>query len=224
MRKWGNWLYAKRFYVLVCTLLLGFFVPPVEGKTAFNLVYKLVSVTVMLLTSANFIQRKKKHLRAAWFLFGLLNIVLAIYLSFYPDEPALERSRDELLLLFFLVITVSLVQQIFAIPKVTADVILGSFCGFLLMGIISFLCFSILESLVPGSIGYQGHAAPIAPGKIFYFAFTCLTTVGFGDIVAKNLYAQQLAILTAVVGQFYIAVVVAILISRYIRHQPTEVP
>ena len=51
--------------------------------------------------------------------------------------------------------------------------------------------------------------------KINYFAFICLTTVGFGDITPVQPIARMLAVTTAVVGQLYLAVVMGILIGRF---------
>lgn len=52
---------------------------------------------------------------------------------------------------------------------------------------------------------------------LLYFAFTCLTTLGFGDILPVVNLSQKIAVFTAAIGQFYIAVVVSILISRFIQ-------
>jgi hypothetical protein len=47
-----------------------------------------------------------------------------------------------------------------------------------------------------------------------YFAFSCLSTVGFGDIIATNHPAEMLSIIVAVIGPLYLAVVMGILIAR----------
>jgi hypothetical protein len=49
-----------------------------------------------------------------------------------------------------------------------------------------------------------------------YFSFTTMTTLGYGDIVPVSAFARTLAYLQAIFGQFYIAVLVAGLVSAYI--------
>ena len=46
-----------------------------------------------------------------------------------------------------------------------------------------------------------------------YFSFVTIATLGYGDIVPRLPVTQMLAILEAVIGQFYMAVVVAWLVS-----------
>ena len=67
------------------------------------------------------------------------------------------------------------------------------------------------------AISCLSHNPFFRENQIFYFTFSCLTTAGFGDIVATTIIGQKLAIFTASIGQFYIAVVVATLISRFMN-------
>ena len=48
---------------------------------------------------------------------------------------------------------------------------------------------------------------------MLYFSLTTLTTTGYGDIVAVDPFARSLANLEAVLGQFYLAITVARLVT-----------
>jgi hypothetical protein len=50
-------------------------------------------------------------------------------------------------------------------------------------------------------------------GSMLYFSFTTLTTTGYGDIVAVDPFARSLANLESVLGQFYLAMTVARLVT-----------
>ena len=54
---------------------------------------------------------------------------------------------------------------------------------------------------------------PQEVGTMLYFSLTTLTTTGYGDIVAVNPFARSLANLEALIGQFYLAITVARLIT-----------
>jgi voltage-gated potassium channel len=210
-------LYTNRFYLLFITLLLNFFIPPLNMFPLMKVAFKLFTVTIMLLSGANFIQEDKKKLRNLWFFFGFINIIFALFFNFFPDNLLIENIQYILLFLFFVVITASLLQQIFSIHEVTSDVIIGSFCGYLLLGIISSFIFSLIEISVPHSLSGLSSDFNERNAQLFYYAFTCLTTLGFGDILPLNAVSQKLSVFTAASGQFYIAVVVAILISRFLQ-------
>jgi hypothetical protein len=48
---------------------------------------------------------------------------------------------------------------------------------------------------------------------MLYFSLTTLTTTGYGDIVAVDPFARSLANFEAVLGQFYLAITVARLVT-----------
>jgi ion channel len=48
---------------------------------------------------------------------------------------------------------------------------------------------------------------------MLYFSLTTLTTTGYGDIVAVDPFAPSLANLEAVLGQFYLAITVARIVT-----------
>lgn len=210
-------IYKSRFYLLLITLLLNFFVPPIFMHQLVGLVIKIFTITILLLAGANFIEKSQKHLRNTWFIFGFINIGFSVLFNINPDNVTISIVQYVLMTVFFLVVTVSILQQIFAIHEVTWDVIIGSFCGYLLVGIISFFIFMLIEFLSPGSFSDLSNDFNIKISQVFYFSFTCLTTVGFGDILPQNLLTQKLSVLTAAIGQFYIAVVVAIMVIRFIE-------
>ena len=60
----------------------------------------------------------------------------------------------------------------------------------------------------------------IVPGSTWlgaiYYSFVTLATLGYGDIVPRSEVARGLAIMEAVAGQFYLAVLIARLVSLYV--------
>ena len=50
-----------------------------------------------------------------------------------------------------------------------------------------------------------------------YYSFVTLTTLGYGDITPVHPVARMLSYLEAVIGQLYLAVLVASLVGRYGR-------
>jgi len=52
-----------------------------------------------------------------------------------------------------------------------------------------------------------------------YFSFVTMTTLGYGDILPVSAAARGLAYMQAIVGQFYIAILVAGLVSAYVSNR-----
>jgi hypothetical protein len=57
---------------------------------------------------------------------------------------------------------------------------------------------------------------------MFYFSLITIATVGYGDIVPATNSARMVAALEAVVGQFYVAVIVAVLVGTFISQRLQE--
>jgi voltage-gated potassium channel len=54
-------------------------------------------------------------------------------------------------------------------------------------------------------------------GRAVYFSFVTLATLGYGDIVPASDAAAGVTIVEAMIGQFYLVVLVARLVSLYAR-------
>jgi hypothetical protein len=98
--------------------------------------------------------------------------------------------------------------------------LVGAICVFLLLGILWAFAYSMLEIAVPGSFSglAPGHD-PRSDSSWIYFSFVTLTTLGYGDITPESAVARTLAYIQAVVGLFYMAVLVAGLVSAYISEK-----
>jgi hypothetical protein len=104
--------------------------------------------------------------------------------------------------------------------RVSADSVYGAFCGYLLVGLAFGHLYSVLEAVAPGSFRLREDLATLVhdPGRrqflLTYFSLVTLTTVGHGDITPGSDPARGLAAVEAVLGQFYIAVLIAELIGK----------
>lgn len=96
--------------------------------------------------------------------------------------------------------------------RVDAERICAALCVYLLTGSALGGLFAALEATAPGS--FRG-APTFALGDAVYFSFVTLATLGYGDIAASA--ARALAVLEAVIGQLYLAVLIARLVSLYAR-------
>jgi hypothetical protein len=76
----------------------------------------------------------------------------------------------------------------------------------------------VLERTWPGSLAIPGEGAQSNFSLVLaiYYSFVTLATLGYGDIVPRSEVARGLAIVEAVAGQLYLAVMIARLVSLYV--------
>ena len=76
----------------------------------------------------------------------------------------------------------------------------------------------LVETIQPGSFFIrpeQNLDGILSQADFIYYSFATLTTLGYGDITPATSHVRSLAILEAVTGTLYIAVLIARLVGLY---------
>lgn len=113
-----------------------------------------------------------------------------------------------------------IVRSLFNSRSLTFDSVYGTVCGYLFLGLAWAMSYSMIESVQPGS--FQTGQFPRAAGErpqlqiLTYYSFVTLTTVGYGDITPVSPVARTFAWIEAITGQFYLAIIVAGLVSMLV--------
>jgi len=91
----------------------------------------------------------------------------------------------------------------------------------MLAGLFFGVFYWVLEQTWPGSLGTAGESVPghFPLTLAIYFSFVTLATLGYGDMVPRSEVTHGLAIMEAVVGQLYLAVMIARLVSSYVSRE-----
>lgn len=213
-----------RFFFLLLFLLVYIFMGEILGaRRGIQLIDVLFSVVLIL--SAYSVSERKLFLYVA---LGLLlpTLVLTWFVSFL-EIRGLILAALVFLILFFAFVAGTVLRHVMESRRVTPDTVSAALCAYLLLGLIWACLFTIVDQLVPGS--FRGPAmSPGAEGGVFlhsgfpravYYSFTTLTTLGYGDITAVQQPAQSLSVLEAVLGQIYMAVLVARLVGLEIANR-----
>ena len=127
-------------------------------------------------------------------------------------------------LLFLILTTLSLIRQVFAPGRVTHHRLRGAVAVFLLIGVVWAVAYGLVAVLIPGNSIDSGGATTaggtrqLFPDQI-YFSFVTLTTLGYGDLSPRGAVMRSLAVTEAILGQFYLAILVARLVSLELLHR-----
>ena len=146
---------------------------------------------------------------------GLVLLVLvATIAGLILDWSGLVFVRLAAMLLYFLMMTWLAMRQVLFTGPIDGNKIVGSVCIYLLLGLIWGTLYTALLVLSPTT--FNGVRAGMWEDNLpdlLYFSFVTLTTLGFGDISPAEPVAKFLVYMEAIVGQFYIAILVASLIG-----------
>jgi hypothetical protein len=145
--------------------------------------------------------------------FGLATLISG-WISINSGLPALQILSSGFRIIFFLIVAAALIYQDATSAEVSLGIIIGAMDGYLLLGMMGAGAFSIAEISSPGSFTSAG--SQLAHPDLLYFAYITMATVGYGDISHVAPMARSLAVLLAVAGQLYIAVLMALLVSKYV--------
>ena len=114
--------------------------------------------------------------------------------------------------------TVAAARQALFTGCIEPNTIAGAFAVYLLMGLVwtvlYLIAFEFWHNAFTG-INYKAWNDNF--GEMAYFSYVTMTTLGYGDINPNIPYTRTLAYLQAVVGTFYMAVVVASMIGALSR-------
>jgi hypothetical protein len=104
---------------------------------------------------------------------------------------------------------------------VDIQTIAGALCGYLLIGFL----FTVLYGAANVLGSQPAFGGSVRSTDYSYFSFVTLTTLGYGDLAPVTDLARRLAIFEAVLGQVYLATMVARLVSMFHpRARPSREP
>lgn len=215
-------LYGHRFEIFLVSqilILFGSLVFPFDFYEEFILpVFFLFNI----ITGILMISESKKQM---WFFISLFIISSLIYggdmISRKSAIDVTGQIRLVIYFVFYIMVTWSIIKQVWYEKAVDKKVILGLMSGYISLGFLAFFLFLSIEIWNPGS--FQGtllsetDSFDVRSDGIMYYAYITLLTIGYGEIVPITAVAQKAAVLVGLVGQFYIAIITAVVVAKYIK-------
>jgi len=117
---------------------------------------------------------------------------------------------------FFLYVTLTLFEMIIKSKDITQNTLYGAICAYLLIGLLWASIYGVIDHLIPGAI-FTGDniGSHLTSNELIYFSYTTLTTLGYGDITSMTPIGRIVSVLEAIIGQLFIALLIARLIAIY---------
>jgi hypothetical protein len=209
--------------LFTAVLFIGVAAPLLSQGTLGAYLLQLL-LTVVFLGALNAVSEGKRPMRT-----GLVLVLPAIVATWFARFLPGNESLASVGLIFsaaFLGFTIAhLLGYVLRARRVTSEVLFGALSIYLLIGLVFALAFSTLEALQPGSLSLPVLAS--GPGladanqfsTIWYFSYVTMTTLGYGDIGPLTPAARSLVTLEALMGQLFLAVLIARLVALHIMHE-----
>jgi len=209
----------NRFLVLLISLVL-FFVcfPIVEHSIIATLILNLFFMLIIFSGILAVSNTRRPFLIS--FSLALLTVVFRWIHYFYQLDLwlILEHGTN---ILFWSYIAVHLLKFILHQHIITAELIYAALAVYFTFGLAWASIYQVIEISDPASFSIA-NADSTKQNFIFqmwYFSMVTLTTLGYGDISPVSMVARVFVVLEAILGQFYIAVLIASLIGRVVAQE-----
>ena len=209
----------NRFLVLLVSLVLFFACYPIVehyllASLILNLFFMLIVMSGVLAISDT-----PQPLYTSLSL-ALFTVVFRWLHYFYQLDLwfILENTAN---ILFWIYIAVRMLRFILNQRIITAELIYAAMAVYFIFGLAWASTYQLLEISVPNSFAIS-NADTSEQNFIFqmwYFSMVTLTTLGYGDIAPISMLAKVFVVLEAIMGQFYIAILIANLIGRGIAQE-----
>lgn len=116
-------------------------------------------------------------------------------------------------------ISTVIVQAVFAPGRITHHRIEGAVILYLNIALTFTSIFRLIQELNPDAFArisiHENEA--VAVSNMLYFSFTTLTSTGFGEILPIDPFARSMANLESVLGQLYLAILLARLVTMHVE-------
>jgi voltage-gated potassium channel len=224
------WSRSLRFLQLTVFILLFMLILPFMGGHPFiNFIFQLVLLNALLVS----LSASDRLSRLRWVLVALWTVGMVLFskhnLFPSPGSHQLELVLAASFYLLFLVgCIVAILTYVFKSPRVTLDTIFAAVVAYFLVSIIFSTFYSIVYSFNPGSFNLTFSNTVTEPHllttEMVYFSLSTIVGVGFGDILPLLPFPRMVAVVEAVVGHFYMAVLIGWLVGMFISQALRPVP
>ncbi|MDJ0898108.1 MAG: ion channel [Xenococcus sp. MO_188.B8] len=218
----GKKFIKNKYTQLLAIIIVLFILAPALSGTIGQIMVSLV-LTVTIIAIIRTLNLKKREF--------LLLLTLAVA-SFGLDiqnslRVGIEQNKTFVIvakviyILFILMALVTINQKIFSEKKVSGDTIQGGIAVFFLIGIAWALLYVIVYLLDPNAFNQLIETVDLFDA-MFYFSFTTVTTLGYGDISPISDIARTLANLEAVIGVMYPAIYISRIVALYTTQETSN--
>lgn len=203
------------FLILLLSLVALQLIPPFLNPTDRSILLGVL-IGLVLLFALYLVAYNRKEL-----IIGCLLCAPAIATNWadISSNPTLVIYLHYFFAIVFLAYTCKhIFRYLFETEDISADMLYAAVCLYLIIGIIWGMIYAVIEMYHPGSFELKADLDNTRAvfSELNYFSFVTLSTLGYGDMAPLTRLARSWATIEAILGQFYLAFVVARLVALHV--------
>jgi len=209
--RWLKWLDENEISILLVSIIALVALPPFLSSDTAEINQFMNLVFLPILISCFLIIRKRPITRYI----SIVTFVLVLFNLFFNSillDAGVQLGISILIIhAFFLVL-----REAISLGGTRSNMILISITGYMIIGLLGGFLAEGLEQWIPRSY-YHSTGIDLGLYNFIYYSYVTMTTLGYGDIIPITKKSQSLALILVLAGQLYLAVIIAINISKFMQ-------
>ncbi|NGX58697.1 MAG: hypothetical protein K940chlam3_01605 [Chlamydiae bacterium] len=206
---YGNWIYL--FHALIILLIIFPYIQESDYPQAPLILAFLNGLVVLAIIYEVSFTRLQ-------FILALVLGIPIFVLYWFPYSPTAHFAQIVLHTILYLYAIIMILTVL--IPRLTADIetIFGTISLYILLGLYWANIYQMIAFFRPDAFAFSNPAIEkvLDWSDFLYYSFVTLTTLGYGDIIPIAPQARSVAMLEAMTGVMFIAVIVSKTIALYV--------
>jgi hypothetical protein len=149
-------------------------------------------------------------------------MVLTVLEALQPDSDGIVLASAAFHAPFYFYISYAMIRYLFHDDRVTRDELFATGAAFTVVAWGFAYVFAACQAIWPGSFIGTGGDEARSWFELLYLSFSTLTSVGLSDVVPVQGHARSFTMIEMIAGVFYVALVVARLVSLAVVRQRPE--
>lgn len=218
---WKQFRFIQLFLFIIMVMLLS---PVLQWAPLLTALLSLFFLNILLvsLSFAGFEVRRRWPMILLW-LAGTVMHSASLRNPAGNLAKTLDAASEIVFSALIIACVAMILRYVLTSDVVTVDTIFGAIVAYFLIAFAFSSIYQALSVVEPGSFSIPINAELAGRNtrnmEFGYFSFVTIATLGYGDIVPRLPAARVLATMEAAIGQFYMAVIVAWLVSAHAGHR-----
>lgn len=208
--------FKGNYNILLICLFVLFIFRPYDRIGPYLGIWKLFLTGTIL--AAIFGCKHSKTVKTIEFCLAVPTVLLCWWDLWLHQNWALI-TMSFLSIFFSFLCTISIIYDVLTKVRVSSETLKGVIAAYFLAAIGFAYLFWFIEWCMPGTFVISNPISVFSYAEylseMLYFSFTTILTIGFGDVYAVFDIGQTAVIVEGIFGQFYMAILVARLVSSY---------
>jgi voltage-gated potassium channel len=212
-----EWRFLQLTLLICGWMLLS---PRMHDRWLVHLLLQVFLLNTVLVTLwANPQWRHIRSLLIGLWLVSLAGSLLGLMPRFAESQRWTRSVEIASLIPLCAMLAAGMLRFVFRERRLTIDGIFATVAAYLVVALLFAQLYLLMLTWNPDSFALPVAAADrpshLLQNDMTYFSLVTLATVGYGDILPRSETARMMAMIEAVVGQFYVAVVVAAFVGMF---------